>query len=280
VSNFRFVEACAGALALAADRREWLSRPIGQNPQLAGIDVQAARARISRLESSGHYGWLSPTECEGLLSAFGIAHVASTACLEVEDAVQAARRIGGPIVLKARFSPPAHAGDVDAVLLGLEGEAAIRSGFAELKRRVNSTRHPWMGCVVQPLLEVGADVLVGAVTDTDLGPVVSVGPGGRQAGLSSDTAFGLAPLTDTDVDLLLDSSKGVAAWLGGFRGSVELDRSALRDLVLRLARLVDELPEVAEVDLNPVRVLRLGCSVLDVRIRIQPRIESQRVKTW
>jgi acetate---CoA ligase (ADP-forming) len=280
VSNFRFVETCAGVLSLAADRREWLSRPIGQSPQLSGIDVEAARARISRLASSGQYGWLSPVECEGLLSAFGIPHVASTACLGVEDAVQAARRIGGPIVLKAIFSPPAHAGDVDAVLLGLEGEAAIRSGFAELKRRVNSTQGQWMGCVVQPLLEVGADVLAGAVTDTDLGPVVSVGPGGRQAGLSSNTAFGLTPLTDTDVDLLLDSSWAVAAWLGGFRGSVELDRTALRELVLRLARLVDELPEVAEVDLNPVRVLRIGCSVLDARIRIQPRVESQRVKTW
>jgi hypothetical protein len=104
--------------------------------------------------------------------------------------------------------------------------------------------------------------------------------GGRQAGLAGDVAFGLVPLNDVEVDGLLSASAGVRVWLEGLRGAVPLDRPALRDLVLRFALLLEHVPEVAEVDLNPVRVMPRGATVLDARVRLAPRSEPRRAKTW
>jgi acyl-CoA synthetase (NDP forming) len=127
---------------------------------------------------------------------------------------------------------------------------------------------------------VGVSVLVGAVADPDLGPVLAVGLGGRQAGLGRSTAFRLLPLTDADADELIDASGSVAAELDGFRGSEPLDRQALRDLILRLALLLRTVPEVVEADLNPTRCTATGCVVLDTRVRIERRGPIERVKTW
>ena len=104
--------------------------------------------------------------------------------------------------------------------------------------------------------------------------------GGRQAGLAGDVAFGLAPLNDVEVDGLLTRSAGVQAWLEGLRGAAPLDRRALRELVLRFALLLERAPELAEVDLNPVRVMPNGAVVLDARVRLAPRPEPRRAKTW
>ena len=103
-------------------------------------------------------------------------------------AVAAAKEIGGPVALKADFAAPAHASEIDAVLLGLEGESAVRSGWRELERRVQTAGREWTGAIVQRLVVPGADVLVGAFSDPDLGSVIAVGLGGRQAGLGETAA--------------------------------------------------------------------------------------------
>ncbi|HYN52320.1 MAG TPA: acetate--CoA ligase family protein, partial [Thermoleophilaceae bacterium] len=103
---------------------------------------------------------------------------------------------------------------------------------------------------------------------------------GRRAGLGRTAAFRLLPVTDTEADELIDSAEGVATQLDGFRGSAVLDREALRELMLRFALLLRELPEVVETDLNPVRCMTSGCIVLDTRLRIERRRPVERVKTW
>jgi acetyltransferase len=123
-------------------------------------------------------------------------------------------------------------------------------------------------------------VLVGAVGDPDLGPVLAVGLGGRRAGLSRGAAFRLLPVTDAEADELIDSAEGVATELDGFRGSAVLDRQALRELILRFTLLLSEVPEVVEADLNPVRCMTSGCVVLDMRLRIEHQRPIERVKTW
>jgi acetate---CoA ligase (ADP-forming) len=192
-----------------------------------------------------------------------------------------AAEIGGPVALKADFAPPAHASDIDAVLLGAKGEAAVRSCWRELERRVEAAGRGWIGAIVQCMVgSGGADLLLGAIADPDLGPVLAVGFGGRRAGLDGSAAFGLLPETDAEADELIDSAGGVATQLDGFRGSAVLDRQALRELMLRFALLLRELPEVVETDLNPVRCTTHGCVVLDMRMRIERRRPVERVKTW
>jgi acyl-CoA synthetase (NDP forming)/RimJ/RimL family protein N-acetyltransferase len=280
--NFLFPESCAAVLARAADRREWLSRPLGEPPHYLDLNADAARAVITSVlarEPAG--GWLSLDDAEALLATHGIPVAASHQCRNVESAVALAAEIGAPVVLKADVAAPAHASDIDAVLLGLKGKSAVRSCWRELERRVRAAGREWIGAIVQRMVEPGgASVLVGAVADPDLGPVLAVGLGGHRAGLGRGAAFGLLPVTDAEADELIDSAEGVATELEGFRGSAPLDREAMRELILRFALLLRAVPEVVEADLNPVRCMTSGCIVLDMRLRIEHRRPTERVKTW
>jgi acetate---CoA ligase (ADP-forming) len=282
VPNYRFPESCPAVLARAAERREWLSRPLGEPPHFRNMDGPAARAVIaSFLDRQPAGGWLSLTEAEALLATHRIPVAASHHCRDLERAVAVATEIGAPVALKADFAAPAHASDIDAVMLGVEDEPALQSGWRELERRVHAAGREWTGAILQRLVAPGgADVLVGAIGDPDLGPVVAVGLGGRQAGLGRGAAFRLLPETDAEADELIDSAEGVATQLDGFRGSAVLDRQALRELILRFAALLREAPEVAEADLNSVRCMTSGCVVLDMQLRIEPRHPVERVKTW
>ena len=281
VPNFLFPDSCATVLARAAERRAWLSRPLGAAPHYSGLNGTAARALASALlEREPAGGWLSLGDAEALLATHGIPAVPSERCRDLEGAVAAAQKIGGLVALKADFAAPAHPGDIDAALLGLGGEPAVRSGWRELERRVRAAGQEWTGAIVQRLVAPGADVLVGAFGDPDLGSVIAVGLGGRQAGLAETVAFRVPPATDVEADELIDSCGGVATQLDGFRGAVALDRAALRELILRFALLLGEVPEVVEADLNPVRCTTNGCVVLDMRLRIERRRTVERIQTW
>ena len=287
VPNFRFPETCAGVLARAVERREWLSRALGQRPEFDGIDAEAARARVAAwLEdhpaagTQEDGGWLPTAESEALLATHQIPFVASESCPDVERAVSSATVLGGQIVLKADFPPPAHAADVDAVLLGLEGEVAVRAGWQELERRCRAAGREWRGVTVEPLVGSGADVLLGALADPDLGQVMAIGLGGRRAGLGRDVAYRLLPFTDVDARELIDAAETVSIQLDGFRGSVPLDRLALQELILRFTALLRAVPELVEVDLNPVRCLPDGAVVLDMRLRVERRPRAESVTRW
>ena len=278
--NFRFPEACAGVLALAADRLDWLQRPLGQAQVLDDTDPDAARSLArGHIEREGP-GWLPADALRDLLATHGVPLLDAVRCDDLAGAQAAAARIGGPVVLKADFRPPAHASDIDAVLLGLEGDAGIETGWDELQRRVRNAGRKWEGATVQTLAGPGADILIGSVADPDLGPLIALGLGGRQAGLLRDASFRLLPLTDVEIDDLIVGSPGVAASLRGFRGAPRLDAGALVDTIGRFAALVQAVPEVREVDLNPVRLMSRGCVVLDARMRLGPRPASERIKTW
>jgi acyl-CoA synthetase (NDP forming) len=281
VPNFPFPESCAAAVARAAERRAWLSRPLGQRPSFPDVDVAGARAlTASVLERAPAGGWLTLADLEALLTMHGIPFAPSHRCADVEQAMNAAREVAGPIALKADFAAPAHASEIDAVLLGLEGESAVPAGWGELERRVISAGRTWSGAIVQRLDEPGADVLVGAFSDPDLGSVVAIGLGGRQAGLGNSIACRLPPTTDVEADELIDACPEVAAQLDRYPGGHPLDRDALRNLVLRFALLLETVPEAIEADLNSIRCTSDGCSVLDMRMRIAPHVRPERVKTW
>ncbi len=281
VPNYLFPESCVAVLARAAERRRWLSRPLGVRPHYPGLDGTSARALIaSFLDREPGGGWLSLADAEALLSTHGIPVALSYRCRELERALAVAQEIGGAVALKADFAAAPNASAIDAMLLGLEGESAVRSGWHELERRVQTAGQEWMGAIVQRHVAPGADTLVGAFSDPDLGSVIAVGLGGRQAGLGETIACRLPPATDVEADELIDSCHGVATELDGFRGAAPLDRQALRELILRFALLLREVPEVVEADLNPVRCTTDSSVVLAVRVRVERRRPRERVKTW
>src|SRR3954469_15247948 len=153
VPNYRFPEAAVRALALAADRRDWLSRPLGQRPRFDDVDAERAQAIAAECLAAGGAGWLARAPAAELLATHGVPVIDAVHCDIGKEAVAAADRRAGPIALRADFPAPARAGDIDAVLLGLEGGAAVQAGWQELERRVTASGRAWCGAVVQPLVK-------------------------------------------------------------------------------------------------------------------------------
>jgi acyl-CoA synthetase (NDP forming) len=128
------------------------------------------------------------------------------------------------------------------------------------------------GVVIQPMISGGVETIVGITDDRLFGPLVAFGLGGIHVEVLKDVHFRVAPLTDRDADELLHEVRGYKL-LEGYRGHPPADIEALRDIVLRIARLAEEVPEIAELDLNPVIALPPGngCRIVDARIRVAQR---------
>jgi acetate---CoA ligase (ADP-forming) len=125
----------------------------------------------------------------------------------------------------------------------------------------------------------GTELLAGIVQDPVFGPLVAFGPGGVLAELIGGAAFRIAPLTDRDAEELVESGKA-GQLVRGFRGAPAADPAALTDLLHRLSRLAADLPEVAELDLNPVIALPTGCIAVDARIRLRAPTADRPLKSW
>ncbi len=133
--------------------------------------------------------------------------------------------------------------------------------------------------LVQPMIRGGAELLAGAVQDPVFGPLVAFGPGGVFAELIGQAQFRLAPLTDLDAEELVHAGKA-GRLVAGFRGAPPTDAAALVDLLLRLSRLAGDVPELAELDLNPVLALPDRCIAVDARVRIARPPQQRRAKSW
>jgi acetyl coenzyme A synthetase (ADP forming)-like protein len=264
VAAFAFPESAARALGRAAARADWLRRPQGRVPDLDAIDTVTARELI---RTAGDR-WLTPDETRALLEAYGVPVVPERTAASVDEAVAAANELGYPAVLKTGAAG-VHKTEVGGVALDLRDEQAVR----EAAQRIGP---PFL---VQPLVRGGAELLVGAVDDPVFGPLVALGPGGTLAELIGSAAFRLAPLTDADADELVRTGK-VGRLLGGYRGAQPADLAVVADLLLRVGKLVDDVAEIAELDLNPVIAGPGGCVAVDARVRVAPQRRQTSAKTW
>jgi acyl-CoA synthetase (NDP forming) len=186
----------------------------------------------------------------------------------VDEAVVAAEELGYPVVLKTAAAG-VHKTETGGVAIDLRDSEEIR----EAAHRIGA---PFL---VQPMVRDGVELLVGAVQDPVFGPLIALGPGGTLAELIGDAAFRLTPLTDFDAQELAQTGKA-GILLSGFRGAAPSDLEAVEDLLLRISQLAEDLPEVAELDLNPVIAGPDGCVVVDARVRIAATPRSATLKTW
>ena len=267
--DFPYPESAARALGRAAERADWLSRPAGIVPEPGGIDRAAAAKIVDRASRRGGDDvWLEPDEAKGLLEAYGVPLVPQRKADSPEEAVAAARELGFPVVVKSAAAG-AHKTESGGVALNLRDEAAV----AEATSRI--------GCpvILQPMLRGGVELLAGLVQDPLFGPLVAFGPGGVLAELIGEASFRTAPLTDIDAEELVSAGKA-GRLVGGFRGAPAADAAALADLLHRLSRLAEELPQVAELDLNPVLALPDGCMAVDARVRVSRPRSAAGPKSW
>jgi acetate---CoA ligase (ADP-forming) len=266
VATFTYPESAARTLALGVERAEWLRRPLGDEPRLEGIDGPAAQAMVERALAAGSE-WLEPADARAVLAAYGIPLVPERVVSAVDEAVAVARELGYPVVVKTARAG-VHKTELGGVAVDLAGDEDVRAAA----ERIGSP------LLVQPMLS-GTEFLAGVVQDPVFGPLVAFGPGGVMAELIGGTGFRIAPLTDADAQQLVEGGKA-GQLVRGFRGRAPADADALTDLLHRLARLAQDLPEVAELDLNPVLASPQGCAAVDARVRVAPPQQAERAKSW
>jgi len=284
VPAYGYPKAAAGALARAARYGEWRSAPHPPVPGFGDVDAAEARAVIRGfLARAPGGGWLPPADVTALLRLYGIPLVSQTRARTDDDAVAAATAVGYPVVVKADVPGLAHKTDAGGVLLDLRTDDDVRAGYRQLAGQFGARL---TGVLVEPMITGGTEVIIGVQDDQMFGPLVVFGLGGVATEVLADHAARLAPLTETDADTLINSIRS-APLLHGYRSSrggaggssppeqqssASADIPALRDVLMRVSRLADDLPEVTELDLNPVIARQLGAVAVDARIRVMPQV--------
>ncbi|MGZ4637642.1 MAG: acetate--CoA ligase family protein, partial [Actinomycetes bacterium] len=179
------------------------------------------------------------------------------------EAAAAAEQLGYPVVLKTDVADILHKTDVEGVRTGLAEASQVRRAYDDVVGRLGG------GVLLQPTVEAIAELVIGVTRESSFGPVVMVGLGGVFTDVLGDRTFRLVPLTDRDAREMLLGLRA-APLLQGYRGSAPADLVAVEDLMLRLSTLAQDVPELAELDLNPVMVGSTGAVVVDAKLRLSP----------
>jgi acetate---CoA ligase (ADP-forming) len=272
IPAFVFPENAAHALGKIATYSDWCAQPPALFWGFDDVDVDRARAICRDALSARGDAWLTDAEVRGVLAAFGMPLAAGAVARTAEEAVTIATSIGFPVAAKLSSSLITHKTEIGGVKLGLADASTVRQAFVDITAAAGRATpgDTAAGVLIQPMITDGVETMMGVAQDPLFGPLVAFGLGGVHVEILGDVGFRLAPLTDRDVDELLHGIKGFRL-LQGYRGHPAADLDALRDLLLRLSRLADTVPEVAELDLNPVMALApgLGCRIVDARIRVK-----------
>jgi acetyl coenzyme A synthetase (ADP forming)-like protein len=263
IPSYRFPEAAVTALARATEYGAWRRRPVGKHESPPDIQRDAARLVVDGALTRGD-GWLTPAEAQTLVECVGLCTASTSVTITIDEAVAAAHDIGYPVALKAAGPEILHKTDVGGVMLDIPDETTFRHAYSTLTSRLGDAM---TAAIVQQMVPGGIELLVGVVTDPIFGPVIACGAGGVLVDLLRDTTFRLHPLTDIDAAEMVAGLKS-AALLRGYRGQAPKDEPAVIDALLRVSALVDAVPEIQELELNPLKVFEQGARAVDVRVRV------------
>ena len=231
----------------------------GTAPAARPLPLPAGRAR--RLPRPAANGLLAPDDARGLLAGSGVPMVETVVCDSPSAAAAAADRLGYPVAVKVAHPALVHKSDIGGVRLGLTTAKAVGQAAEDMLALADGA-----AVMVQPQRR-GVEVVVGAVRDPDFGAVVMVGLGGVLVETLRDTAMAVAPVDEAEAVGMLRSLRGAAVF-DGLRGSPPVDVAAVAAVVARVAHLVTEIPEIRELDLNPVLASANGCIAVDWRVVI------------
>ena len=247
-----------------ARHAELMARPEDRSVDIKDKSRDKAEAALASARKKGD-AYVTQAEAFEVLKAYGIPIAACRAAASSKDAVDAAKAIGFPVVLKVDSPDVVHKTDEGGVALHLATEAAV----SEAADRMLKT-FPKAALLVQKQAEPGTEIIVGASREEPAGHVILFGLGGVFVEVLGDVAFGLAPISGREAGAMLDRIKARAV-LEGTRGKPRLDRASLTDILLRVSALVTDFPEIAELDLNPVFAYSdgKGSLVVDARLRVK-----------
>jgi acetyltransferase len=263
VPCFSLPGVAARALSAMVSFRNIRGREIGRVKVYPGIDSSHAKQIINKAKSSGRE-FLSSSDVYAILSGYGIPCAKWRVAETAEEAVKAASAIGYPVVVKAEAESVVHKSEMGGVKLNLSTPDAVQSAVHEMQKNITVEG---LRFLVQKQLPEGLEVIIGAKAEERLGHVIMFGLGGIFVEIMKDVVFTLTPVTDTEAKEMIASIKG-APLLTGVRGRKGVDRNALIDTIQRVSRMVSDIPEILEMDLNPVMAYETGIFIADARIRI------------
>lgn len=269
VPNYRFPEEAARVLAGLHRLRLLRERPDEPAPHFR---VQSARGRqlVESALAAGRTN-LKGEELYALAEAYGLPTVPGRIVSSREEALRAARALGMPVVAKVMARNLEHKSDRGGVLLDIRTGEELLEAYAKLEERFLA-EHPEMKVLLQPMRSEGVEVFLGAATDPAFGRLVAFGLGGIHVEIFKDVVFRLHPLDATDAREMLRGIRGRALLLGA-RGKPPVDEERIVEMLLRLSQMLSELPEIAELDLNPFLAGYTGkeSCILDMRVRLEAR---------
>ncbi|TDO36682.1 bifunctional acetate--CoA ligase family protein/GNAT family N-acetyltransferase [Paractinoplanes brasiliensis] len=257
-------ERAVRALSAASRYAAWRREPLGARPRLTGVRETRARAAVGEGLTAGA-GWQPFERTAAILTAYGIALEPAATAMTAEEATEAAERIGCPVVVKSADPDLVHKTDVGGVRVGLTGPDEVRGAFDQ----VAAVGRPGSGVLVQKQITEPVELVAGVAHDPLFGSVVLLGLGGVHTDILGDTALRLVPMTDLDAGRMWRGLRG-APLLTGYRGSAAVDTAALEEFLLRVGRLAEDFPEIAELDLNPVLAGPGGVVAVDAKLRLAP----------
>jgi acetyl coenzyme A synthetase (ADP forming)-like protein len=270
VPSYIFPESAVQTLARAYHYSQYREMDEGRIPVFP--DIQAERARKSLLAQvtvGGEGTWLLPEVTSELLKEYGISVIETRMANSAEEAARQASELGFPVAMKVRSSTIVHKTDVGGIALGLATADEVGRAFQEMTSRLAASGlgAEMQGVIIQPMVKGAQEMIVGVSQDPVFGPLIMIGLGGTQVELLKDVAFSLHPLTDADTQQMLGQLKGLPL-LEGWRGSPLKDVDALKEVLLRFSAMVEDFPEIEEMEINPLMVFDRGqgCLAVDVRV--------------
>jgi acetyl coenzyme A synthetase (ADP forming)-like protein len=263
---YPFPESAGRVLSRIATYSEWRGQTPGVVPGFGDIRLDEARRIVGEAVRTRGAGWLTARECRSLLDAFHILQAAGGIATTWEAAVEIAQRVGYPVAVKLASQRIVHKTEAGGVRLNLENASAVRQAFDGVR-----DADPSADVLVQEMISKGVELMVGVAEDPLFGPLIAFGLGGIHVEILGDVCFRVAPLTDKDAGEMVREIRGYRL-LEGYRGHPPADITAIEDVLLRISRMVGEIPEICELDLNPLFALSpdQGCRVVDSRIRVEP----------
>jgi len=274
VPYYLFPEDAVIALTSAVRYGEMVRVTQGAIPVFSDIESKTGKQLVKSLltGSSDRPLWVPNKEINELLSTYGIRTVETGQAETASEAGALAEKIGFPVVIKLVSSTITHKSDVGGVILDVNTREDAEASFKQIRDNLAKMgrEREMQGVMIQKMIKDGAEVLIGVKEDPSLGHVIMFGLGGIYAELLKDTAVRLHPLRDSDAKEMISSVKMVEL-LKGYRGSTPMDMKSLEELLLRLSAMVEDIPQITEMDLNPVKVLPRGQGywVVDSRIMIK-----------
>ena len=267
VPHYRYAETAIRSLNAMLRFTEWSNTQEGKIHKFA-VNKKKVEKVFEKVKEEGRKNLLEE-EGQEVLRAYGFPIPKSILAKKDKEAIQAAKKIGYPIVMKIVSPQIIHKSDAGGVKVGLKNLQEVRTAFKEIIKNAKKYNKKAIikGVLIQEMVKGGKETIIGSKLESGFGPVVMFGMGGIYVEVLKDVTFRLAPITDSEADEMISSIK-TNKLLQGVRGEKPSDTKKLSECLQRISQLVSDFKEIKELDMNPVLVFEKGkgCKVVDVRI--------------